>query len=325
MRKKSPGAIFRERSEPEGRVSGMIRANPVKIRVWRSRTLSAAKPRLNPPKQPSELTIQRNFCGTRYHLSGDLAQKPLVVLIHGVGLNHTMWRAQVESLAPDFALLTYDFLGHGASHNPDGERKISDYTDQLADLVDHLDARRFALVGFSMGALIARAFASLQPKRVTHLGLLHSTYQRTEAERRSVRERYRMTRDHGPSALIEEAIERWFSPAYGRDQAEVITEIRAIFARHSGDGYLKAYRLFAHAEAEMRHYPPGIVSCPTLVITGADDPGSTPAMACALCRDLPNARLIINPHHRHMAPLEHAAVVSEQLRSLLSATECSGE
>ena len=38
--KKSPGAIFRERSEPEGRVSGMIRANPVKICVRRSRTQS---------------------------------------------------------------------------------------------------------------------------------------------------------------------------------------------------------------------------------------------------------------------------------------------
>ena len=44
-RKKSPGAIFRERSEPVGRVSGMIRANPVKTRVRRSRTQHAAKPR----------------------------------------------------------------------------------------------------------------------------------------------------------------------------------------------------------------------------------------------------------------------------------------
>ncbi len=271
------------------------------------------------------MTIHRNFCGTSYHLSGDLEQKPLVVLIHGVGLNHTMWRAQVESLAPDFALLTYDFLGHGDSHNPDGERKIIDYIDQLADLVDHLNARRFALVGFSMGALIARAFASLQPKRLTHLGLLHSTYQRTEAQCRGVRERYRITRDRGPLAVIEEAIERWFSPAYRRDHADVITEIRAIFARHTDDGYVKGYRLFAHAEAEMRHYSPGVVSCPTLVITGTDDPGSTPAMSRALCRDLPNARLIINLQHRHMAPLEHAAVITEQLRSLLNSTEWSGE
>ena len=44
-RKKSPGAIFRERSEPEGRVSGMIRANSVKTCVRRSRTQHAAKPR----------------------------------------------------------------------------------------------------------------------------------------------------------------------------------------------------------------------------------------------------------------------------------------
>ena len=273
------------------------------------------------------MTIQRNFRGTSYHLTGDPGQKPLLVLVHGVGLNHTMWRVPVELLTPDFALLTYDFLGHGDSHNPAGARKIRDYVDQLTDLVDHLGVEHFALVGFSLGALIAQAFASLQyrspshsPPRLTHLGLLHSTYQRTEAQCRGVRERYRMTRDHGPMSVVEAAIERWFSPAYRRDQAAAVDEIRAIFAAHTGDGYLKAYRLIAYAEADLEQYPLKRVTCPTLVITGADDVGSTPAMSQALCRDLPNSQLIINPEHRHMAPVEHATVITEQLRSLLTAT-----
>ena len=68
----------------------------------------------------------------------------------------------------------------------------------LQHLTEHLGAERFAVAGFSMGALIAQAFASLQPRRLTHLGLLHSVYQRTEARCRGVRERYRATRDRGP-------------------------------------------------------------------------------------------------------------------------------
>lgn len=267
------------------------------------------------------MTIHRNFRGTSYHLTDDPGQKPLVVLVHGVGLNHTMWRVPVELLAPDFALLTYDFLGHGDSHNPDGERKIRDYVDQLKHLVDHLGAERFALAGFSMGALIAQAFASLHALRLTHLGLLHSVYQRTETQCAGVRERYRITRDRGPMAVVDAAIERWFSPAYRRDHADAVNEIRAIFQKHTGDGYLKAYRLFAYAEAEMGRYPLRGVTCPALVLTGADDVGSLPAMSRALCRDLPNSQLIINPGHRHMAPVEHAAVTAGQLRSLLSASD----
>ncbi len=275
----------------------------------------------------SELTTHRNrnFRGTHYQLSGDPQQKPLVVLVHGVGLDHTMWRVPVELLAADFAVLTYDFLGHGRSHNPGGERKIADYVDQLQDLTEHLGIGRFALAGFSMGALIAHAFASLLPRRLTHLGLLHSVYQRTEAQCRGVRERYRTTRDHGPTAVVEAAIERWFSAAWRRDHADAVNQIRAIFARHGNNaddgGYLKAYRLFAYAEAEMGQYPLAGVTCPALVITGAADAGSTPAMSRALSRDLPNSRLIINPEHRHLAPVEHAAVITGQLRSLLTASD----
>lgn len=159
-----------------------------------------------------------------------------------------MWRVPMELLSPDFAVLRYDFLGHGESHNPAGARKISDYVDQLMCLIHYLGVARFALVGFSMGALIAQAFASQQPDRLTHLGLLHSVYQRTEAQCLGVRARYHITREHGSMA---------------------------------------------------------------------DDSGSSAAMARALCRDLPNSQLIINQGHRHMAPVEHATVITAQLRSRL--------
>ena len=267
------------------------------------------------------MTITRNFRGTSYRLAGDPEQNPVVVLIHGVGLNQSMWRAAVDLLARDFGVLVYDFLGHGDSHNPAGERRIRDYVEQLEQLMEHLGIDRFALAGFSMGGLIAQAFASLYPQRLTHLGLLHSVYQRTEAQCLNVRERYRATRDHGPTANLESAIERWFSAEYRDGHADVIDEIRAIFAAHSDDGYLKAYRLFAHAETEMHHYPLTGITCPALVITGSDDVGSTPAMSDSLCRALPNSRLIINHGHRHLAPLEHAGVVTGQLKSFLAATD----
>jgi pimeloyl-ACP methyl ester carboxylesterase len=119
-------------------------------------------------------------------------------------------------------------------------------------------------------------------------------------------------------ATVELALERWFSDEFRAGHPEILKQIRAEFARHTDDGYLKAYYLFAHAESEMRQYPVSDVSCPALVITGSEDVGSTPAMSSALSGDFPDSRLIINPGYRHMAPVEHAAGIAGQLNSFLT-------
>ena len=259
----------------------------------------------------------QHHAGTAYRITGDPTQQPLLVLIHGVGLEQGMWREWLELLSDDFAILTYDLLGHGASNNPPSVRKISDYTAQLFTLVEHLRAQKFALVGFSMGALIAQAFAVQTRNRLSHLALLHSVYDRSEAECKGVRERYEITRQHGAMSVLEMAIERWFSPDYRRNNPEKINQIRTTFAAHKHDGYLKAYKLFAHAEPEMKTYPPKKITCPTLVLTGEADIGSTAKMSTALHQATPNSQLIINPKHKHMAPTEHAKKITTQLRKFL--------
>ena len=256
--------------------------------------------------------------GTCYRLAGDLAANPVLVLVHGVGLDQDMWLPWVPVLGPKFRILTYDLYGHGGSHNPEGPRTVRDFVDQLDDLLDHLGIVEIALAGFSLGAVISQAYASRFAERLTHLVLLHSVYQRTEAQCQAVRERYAITRDQGPMATVEMAIKRWYTESYRLDNPDEMDRLRAVFARHTGDGYLKAYDLFGHAEAEMQHYPVDGVTCPALVVTGSDDTGSTPAMSRKLARDMANSKLVINPLHRHMGPAEFAPVIARQVLSFLT-------
>jgi len=227
------------------------------------------------------------FNGTCYRLRGDSPRKPTVVLIHGVGLNQDMWRYWSNTLLEDYCVLTYDFLGHGGSENPVGERSIADYVEQLTALTEFLGMDRFALAGFSMGALISQAFASCYAEKLSHLILLHSVYQRTAEQCKGVQERYRITRDQGPMATVEMAIERWFSERYRNQHPGKMDEIRKIFADHKDDGYLKAYGVFAFGEEDMGNYPVNRVTCPAIAITGSADVGSLPEMSRALARDLP--------------------------------------
>jgi pimeloyl-ACP methyl ester carboxylesterase len=82
--------------------------------------------------------------------------------------------------------------------------------------------------------------------------------------------------------------------------------------------YLASYRLFATADADL---PPMVqaIRCPTLVLTGAEDVGSTAAMAEALAARLADGRLAILPGLRHMAPVEAPKEVGGALLAFLGA------
>ncbi|MEI6801004.1 MAG: alpha/beta fold hydrolase, partial [Pseudomonadota bacterium] len=116
--------------------------------------------------------MRRAADGTAYALHGR-ADAPLVVLIHGLGLTHEVWDQMVPALSPQFCVLTYDMLGHGQTPThpkPD----LSALAAQLARLMEELGETQAALVGFSLGGMIARRFAQDYPARTRALAILHS-------------------------------------------------------------------------------------------------------------------------------------------------------
>ncbi len=106
-------------------------------------------------------TAERTPAGTSYLATGE--GQP-VVLIHGVGLNKEMWGGQIVGLAPHYRVIAYDMLGHGASPRPDPDCGLLGYADQLCELLDHLQLPTASVIGFSMGGLVARAFALHYPQ-----------------------------------------------------------------------------------------------------------------------------------------------------------------
>ncbi len=82
-----------------------------------------------------------------------------IVFIHGVGLDHKMWRHQIESLK-DYSTITYDLLGHGKTPYNKEEVSLNDFSNQLVLLLKFLKIDKINLIGFSLGSLIALDFAS---------------------------------------------------------------------------------------------------------------------------------------------------------------------
>ena len=255
----------------------------------------------------------RGAGNTAWELEGS---GPAVALIHGFGLNRRMWQWQLPALTPYFRVLTYDLLGHSESASPEGTPDLAMFSGQLLRLMDRCGVERAAVVGFSLGGMIARRFALEHPDRLSALAILHSPHDRTPAEREAVRERVRHTQAHGPSANVDSALERWFTPAFRAADPGLIALIRRWITSNDPGDFSRIYPVLAEGDVEIAR---GLerIACPTLVMTGEDDPGNTPAMSRAMAGLIPGARLVILPGLRHMALAESPAAVNEPLCAFL--------
>ena len=96
---------------------------------------------------------------------------PAVLLIHGAGMDRTVWSLQARYLAHHGrAVLALDLPGHGKSAGP-ALNSIAAMADWVAALLDKMEIPQAALVGHSMGALIALDLAGRRPERVRALAL----------------------------------------------------------------------------------------------------------------------------------------------------------
>ena len=231
-----------------------------------------------------------------------MERKHPIVLLHGVGLDRTMWtrlEARLRQL-DDRPVLALDLPGHGS--RPPLTEAVS-----LADLANDVAARlpgRAHLVGFSLGALIAQHLARFRPELVATLTSVSSVCLRTPQEADSVAGRLENAKSDFPGS-VEASIERWFPAEAGTDAATV-ADARRILLANNQESYLHAYRVFATGDAEIGPEL-GAISVPSLAVTGALDPGSTPEMTRRLGEAIPGARTAVVPHARHMLPVERPA------------------
>ena len=256
---------------------------------------------------------QHSLHGTAVEISGS---GPQVVLLHGVGLNQSIWARQVTALESDFRVITYDLLGHGRSAPARTGAPLADWVDQLNSVVHDLGLKKFALVGFSFGGLIAQAYTAQHSHMIDRLVLMSTVYERSEAERANVQSRLDVARCEGPQAIIPAALSRWFSPEFSEAHQEVMNQYEALLRGNDAVSFLSAYECFATADRELVGALAGF-DRPTLVMTGELDTGSTPAMAQKLAGMIPGAECSIIAGGRHMMPVEMPDAVNLVLRRFL--------
>lgn len=241
---------------------------------------------------------------------------PPLILIHGLGLNRHMWQWQRDALAVDFRVVAYDLLGHGDSAKPQGPIRMHQMVAQITTLMRNLHIERAALVGFSLGGLIARAFALAHLRKVSALVILNSAHARSAQERAAIMARVKQVEDGGPEATVTAALERWFSTDFARTHPQVLETVRQWVVTNDPKVYPALYRLFAQADVGLETRISAIAQ-PVLIVASENDRGNSPHMARQMAAHLPNARVEILPELRHMALAEDPQQVNALLLRFL--------
>jgi pimeloyl-ACP methyl ester carboxylesterase len=99
---------------------------------------------------------------------------PALLLLHGLGCDHTTWVPVIDSLARRYTVIAPDLLGHGQSDKPRADYSVGGYANGMRDLLTVLGIDRVSVVGHSFGGGVAMQFAYQFPERTERLILVGS-------------------------------------------------------------------------------------------------------------------------------------------------------
>lgn len=237
-----------------------------------------------------------------------------VILVHGVGANLESWDAIAERLVSNSTVLRADLRGHGKSGRMT-DCEMSDFVADVFALADEQGLSDFALVGFSLGGLIAQCCALDAPGRLNKMVLISTVARRTPEERTRVIERTKLLARDGVRAVTGAAAERWFTPDFKAGNPERVAQRLEELAANDPQSYLAAYRVFGLADEGL---PLSDIRTPTLIMTGEDDPGSNPRMSRLLHDEIEGSQLEILPGLRHSVLLEAPGLIADRIERFLA-------
>ena len=226
-----------------------------------------------------------------------------LVLLHGIGSGAASWQAQLEAFSDRYRVIAWDAPGYGGSAPL--APTVPDARDYAGVLAQFLDARGFPschLVGHSLGALMACAFARRWPDRVRSLliGDPAAGYGDASAEIKAQRREGRLglLAKLGPEGLARERHGNLLSdnaPGWARKR------VHDIMARIRPDGYRQAVELLMNGTICV---DAAEIDLPVTVVVGGADTVTPPDGCRRVAESFANSRFEILPGLGHACYVE---------------------
>jgi len=231
-----------------------------------------------------------------------------VLLVHGLSETHASWRYQRDFFSQRFRVIACDVRGFGESQTGDAASRPEQYADDLHALLVHLGVDRAAIVGFSMGGVIAQRFAIDHPELTRALVIAASSSVVNRQAAKYFLERVKLAETHGLEAARATTV-RDATACFAASRPEVVEAYSQL--RREAIRDTRGYSNACHAMASLREQPlteelVGI-RCPSLVIAGERDSLCPPKASEIIHAKIPNSQLRIAPGVGHCLHWEDPA------------------
>ena len=245
-----------------------------------------------------------------------------VVLLHGASYYAMYWGDTIEELRSEgFRVVALDLLGWGRSSKPILPYSMHLHGSTIRGLLDHLGISETAIVGHSMGGMIATRFAFMYPDVTTHLVTVNQIGLSDTRPGRGWEE---------PSPNVSVDMDQVYQANLNQEMNRVV-EWKPEFLEHvrirygwrlSGDWPRLAMVSSMNGNARSidtvaNDWPH--IQTKAMVLGGEEDGPQFPTLARAIAETLPNAELVLFPNVGHNPHLEAPELFRPELiRFLLS-------
>ena len=241
-----------------------------------------------------------------------------VLLVHGLaGSSLEEWYRVGPLLTADRRLLMVDLRGHGLSALSRDRFDVEEVADDLAAVIDQLGVGPVAVVGYSMGGVIAQSLAVRWPGLVRRLALVATMSHHPRW--------YRIGRQIGVyAARAWERLTGLGTPEVRGGYLRAVNAVEDRHARwlweqtHRRDPDAGAEATFALLRFDSRPYLPKL-ELPVLVVIPTEDQLVPPRWQYQLASSIPGARLVEIVGAHHEVPWTHAERLATELASFLDA------
>ncbi len=237
----------------------------------------------------------------------------LVVLLHGLGTDSSIWAGTRRGLADRVRSIAITYLPPASTERFD---LITASEQVLAGAVDSGSSGRLVVVGLSLGGMVAQTLCVRHPSKVAGLFLMSTNFLETPDDiRRLCKDRAAQIQREGSARIAGQLAARWLGPRLQERDPITFAKYAAMIQTARPTALASAFTAIAtsHYHGEQ---PP--FSCPVRVVVSEGDAETTQRAAEQLCRLAPCSEKVVIAGAGHMSPLEQPDAIADLIVRFVS-------
>lgn len=260
------------------------------------------------------LTLHQIFIKLiHYTIYPNIESKEWVVFVHGAGGSSSIWFKQIRAFQKEFNVLLLDLRGHGDSKNVFQKAFKQKYTfksiaDDVSEVVDYLKIQSAHFIGISLGTIVIRQLAEMQPRMVKSM-ILGGAILKMNFRSQILMKLGNLFKYVLPYLVLYKLFAFVIMPKKNHKQSRLlfINEAKKLYQKE----FIKWFKLTAEINPVLRLFRQVELNIPTLYVMGEEDYMFLPSVRKVVESHYKSARLFVVNNCGHVVNVEQPQIFND--------------